>query len=112
MSMTIGVLSRAFGHHLVVEPFNACALQASRMIADLGTAAQRDAWLPALMEGRARASLAHDEVALPGPWATRTTVARRTSTGWELTGTKLLAVGAPGAQVLLVTARLEDRVEA
>ena len=99
-----GLLMRAFGRHLVVEPYLACAVLAGNVVAELGSPAQAQAWLPGLMDGRLRLALAHEEPGQRDPWARATTTAVRKGGQWELRGTKLLARGVPGADAMLVTA--------
>ena len=106
-ALEAGLLMRAFGRHLVVEPFLACALTAARLMAVHGRADQRSDWLPHLMSGDRRLALAHDELVNAGPWASRVTRASRLDGGWVLDGTKLLARGAPGAAGILVSASVE-----
>ena len=103
-ALATGLLMQAFGRHLVVEPYHACVLLATRLLAELGTATQCDRWLPALTGGRMRAALAHEELANPSPWSARLTTAVRRNGQWELRGRKHLVVGAPGAALLLVSA--------
>ena len=103
-ALEIGLLMRAFGRHLVVEPYLACAVLASRVMASLGRADQAEAWLPGLMAGRLRLALAHEEPGQRDPWRHAKTSAVRQGGQWELRGTKLLARGVPGADALLVTA--------
>lgn len=102
--LSTGLLLQALGRHLAIEPFHACIVLAARVLAELGTDDQCDAWMPAIMEGRSRVALAHDEISQPAPWAARHTRAHRCNDGWTLHGSKLLAIGAPGAQSLLVSA--------
>jgi alkylation response protein AidB-like acyl-CoA dehydrogenase len=109
--LATGLLMRAFGRHLVVEPFAACILYAARLIADAGRPDQCEEWLPGIIEGRMRAALAHDEAAVRDPHEARATRARRIAGGWELEGRKVLAVGAPGAELLIVSASLEGSEE-
>lgn len=106
-----GVLMRAFGRHQVKAPYYGCVLLAARLLAELGTAAQRDHWLPPLMAGEQRIALAHDEPQRQAPWAPRQTCAVRDGDGWRLTGVKALAAGAAGADALLVSARLPEAPE-
>ncbi|MDB5816895.1 MAG: hypothetical protein JWQ11_535 [Rhizobacter sp.] len=49
---SIGLLAEAAGRGLVNEPLAACGMLAPFLIARHGTAAQRDALLPAMLEGR------------------------------------------------------------
>ncbi|HLK12844.1 MAG TPA: acyl-CoA dehydrogenase family protein [Candidatus Binatia bacterium] len=70
-----------------------------------GSAAQRRAWLPRLTAGEAFAALAYLEESDQHDPAGIEATARRTRGGWRLGGTKLFALEAPGADVLLVAAR-------
>ena len=103
-ALETGLLMRAFGRHLVVEPYLACAVLASGVVASMARPDQAGAWLPGLMEGRLRVALAHEEPGQRGPWAAAKTSAVRRGGQWELRGGKRLARGAPGADALLVTA--------
>lgn len=103
-----GLLMRAFGRHGINVPYHGGILLAARMLAQRGTAAQRDRWLPAVMDGSRRLTLAHDEAQCLDPWAPRATVARRERAGWRLQGAKLLVPDAGGADALLVSARIDD----
>ena len=101
-----GLLMRAFGRHLVLEPFAASALRASPILASHGRPDQRAEWLPSLADGSKRAVLAHEESAKPLPTDLRSTTARRNGTSWQLHGSKQLVHGAAGANLLLVSASL------
>lgn len=105
--LEIGLLMHALGRYLVIEPFHPCIVLAARLLADLGSPVQRKAWLPAVIQGHSRVALAHDEVSRASPWLPRATRAQRHSNGWVLHGQKHLAVGAPGAALLLVSASVE-----
>ena len=99
-----GLLMRAFGRHLVLEPFAASALRATPLLAAHGRAEQRDAWLPALTDGSKRSVLAHEEAARPLAAIPRGTLAQRSGSTWQLRGSKQLVPGAAGADLLLVSA--------
>ncbi|WP_285274653.1 acyl-CoA dehydrogenase family protein [Halopseudomonas bauzanensis] len=103
-----GLLMRAFGQHLVVEPYLACVLRATRLLQQTANAAQQAQWLPALVAGEKRLVLAHEERFESNPWGARTTRAARDAGGYVLTGQKVLVAGAPGADALIVSAELED----
>ncbi len=103
--LDIGLLMRAMGRHLVVEPYAACVLRAARLLALHATPAQR-AWLTPLIAGNGRAVLAHDESAQHDQAAPRLTQALRTRSGWQLSGEKLLVAGGPGADWYSVSASL------
>lgn len=103
-----GLLMRAFGQHLVVEPYLACVLRATRLLQQTANAAQQAQWLPTLVAGEKRLVLAHEERFESTPWGARTTRATRDADGYVLTGHKVLVAGAPGADALIVSAELED----
>ncbi|TKA92240.1 acyl-CoA dehydrogenase family protein [Halopseudomonas bauzanensis] len=108
--MEAGLLMRAFGQHLVVEPYLACVLRATRLLQATASAAQKSQWLPALVTGEKRLVLAHEERFESAPWApraTRATRATRDAEGYLLTGSKVLVAGTPGADALIVSAELE-----
>lgn len=102
-----GLLMRAFGRHGINVPYHGGILLAARLLAALGTPAQRDRWLPGVIDGSRRLALAHDEAQCHDPWAPRATVARRDGTGWRLHGAKLMVLDGGGADALLVSARLD-----
>jgi len=103
-----GVLMRAFGRHQVTAPYYGCVLLAARLLAEIGSADQREPWLAAVMAGEKRIALAHDEPHRHAPWEPRQTCAVREGDGWRLTGVKVLAAGADGADGLLVSAKLPE----
>jgi alkylation response protein AidB-like acyl-CoA dehydrogenase len=105
--VTTGLMMRAFGQHLVFEPFHACIVLAARLLAQCGRAEQGEQWLPSIIDGSARAALSHDEADAPHPWAARRTRAIATGTGWRLDGAKTLSIGAAGAGLLLVSASVQ-----
>ena len=103
-----GLVMRAFGRHLVLDPFAASALRASPLLASHGRPDQRAEWLTSLADGSKRAVLAHEGSAKPLPTDLRSTTARRHGTSWQLQGSKQLVHGAAGADLLLVSASLLD----
>ncbi len=94
----------ACGEALVVEPLLDNIGLAGRLVAKLGTDAQRAALLPGLVEGSLRLAFASLE---PGrryaltPFSTR---ARAEGSGWVLNGEKCMVVGAAAAGKLIVSA--------
>lgn len=103
--LTVGVLQQVMGRHLTVAPYQACVLQAARLIALAGTPAQQAQWLPAMVSGQERLALAHTEPGEHWPWASRSTTARRDGEGWRLSGHKNGVEGAVGAALWLVSAQ-------
>jgi alkylation response protein AidB-like acyl-CoA dehydrogenase len=105
-----GVMA-CLGPRLVLEPYLTTVL-AARTIADLGTPAQRERWLPEVAQGRLRLAFAHGE---PGARYAHTrvaTVAKRDAQGWLLDGHKAVVIGAPQARALVVSARVSGAVDA
>ena len=102
--LEVGLLMQALGRHLVVEPVHGSVLQAARLLALNGTAAQQAAWLPGAVSGAHRLALVHGEPGERLPWARRRTSARRVGQQWSLEGRKRMAIGAPGAARWLVSA--------
>jgi alkylation response protein AidB-like acyl-CoA dehydrogenase len=102
-----GLLMRAFGRHLVFEPYHSCIVLAARLLALCGRPEQCERWMPSIVDGSARVSFAHDETRVLHPWAARHMRAVYTGRAWHLHGTKLLSIGAPGAGLLLVSASAE-----
>ncbi len=103
-ALECGLLMRAFGRHLVIEPFASSALRAMPLFAAHGRAEQRDAWLPGLIDGSRRCILAHEESGRPLADTSRATLAVRNGSAWHLGGSKQLVQGAGEADLLLVSA--------
>jgi alkylation response protein AidB-like acyl-CoA dehydrogenase len=103
-----GMLMRAFGQKLVVEPYLACVLRATRLLQATANAAQKSQWLPAMIAGEKRLALAHEERFESAPWSPRSTRASRDGQGYLLNGSKVLVAGAPGADMLIISATFED----
>src|SRR5262245_63508183 len=70
-----------------------------------GSAAQRAAWLPRLIDGTAFATLAHLEASDRHDPEGIQTRAKKTRDGWVLSGTKLFVPEAAAADVFLVAVR-------
>ncbi|HEY2978700.1 MAG TPA: acyl-CoA dehydrogenase family protein, partial [Burkholderiaceae bacterium] len=70
-SVDVAGVMAILGAKLVLEPYLPTVL-AARVIADTGTAAQRERWLPDVAQGRLRLAFAHGE---PGSRHARTRVA-------------------------------------
>lgn len=111
-AMECGLLMRAFGRHLVIEPYLNSVLLATRLLAALGSVDQRATWLASLVVGSRRIVLAHDEADNSDCWAARATRATSKGSGYTLDGKKSLVAGAPGADGVLVSARREDGAHA
>lgn len=99
----VGVME-ALGESLVVEPFGASVLLGGRLLDRAGSAAQKQAVLPGVIDGSVRLALAHTEDG--NHFAPKVaTKAVRGADGWVLDGEKIGVVGAPQATKLIVSAR-------
>jgi alkylation response protein AidB-like acyl-CoA dehydrogenase len=99
------VLAEQMGRALVVEPWLAGALLAGRLVDRLGTAEQRRRVLQPLIAGETFLAFAHLEADARFDLAGVRTIARRHGGGWVLDGAKTLALAAPLAESLVVSAR-------
>jgi len=105
-AVDVGILSERFGRHLVVTPYVQALVLCARLVASLGTDAQKAALLPGLANGTLKLALAHTE------WGARHTLQHVTlsasadGSGWRLSGEKMAAIGADQADRILVSARL------
>ncbi len=99
------VTLNALGKALVVEPYLSSAVMGTALVRSLGTAAQREALLPAMAAGETIAVPAHGEEGARHDLARVATTATRRGAGWVLQGRKAVVLHAPAADLLLVTAR-------
>ncbi|MFV3073537.1 acyl-CoA dehydrogenase family protein [Niveispirillum fermenti] len=102
-ALETGLLARAMGRHLVVEPFLPCIILAGGVLARHAHHADAVAALTTMMEGGERTALAFQE-----PAAAPVKADADDQGGWRLTGRKPLAAGAATAGRLLITACLPD----
>ena len=102
----------ACGEALVVEPLLDVVGLASRLVARAGSAAQRAALLPGVIDGSMRLAFASTEAGGRYDLAPAVTTARAVGDGWLLDGDKRVVVGASSAQWLIVSARTDGRTDA
>jgi alkylation response protein AidB-like acyl-CoA dehydrogenase len=95
---------QAVGAALVVEPVLANVL-AGRLIDRAGSAGQKSEILPAVIDGSRRLAFAHTEDGARYRLAQVAATASRTADGWVLNGLKRVVLGAPLADLLVVSAR-------
>lgn len=100
------LVMNAMGEGLVLEPYLASAVVATKAITALGNADQRASMLSALAMGEKIAVLAHDEPSTRFDWQAVKTTATQTGDGYALTGHKSVIAHGASADILLVTARL------
>jgi alkylation response protein AidB-like acyl-CoA dehydrogenase len=99
------IVMREFGRNLVVEPFLETVVLAGGLIEDIGSQAQRDAFLPQIMAGESIWALAWAEGRSRYDFNNIATTARRQGENYVLSGTKAAVIGAPWADRLIVSAR-------
>jgi alkylation response protein AidB-like acyl-CoA dehydrogenase len=100
-AVELAVLMEAFGRHLVVEPYLATVVLGGGLVAALGSAEQRRAILPSVIEGEQLLAFAHEDRGA-------TTQAQRHGDGYLLQGAKKVVLGGAMAGTLLVSAQLAE----
>jgi alkylation response protein AidB-like acyl-CoA dehydrogenase len=97
------MIAEALGYALVVEPYVDTAVVSAGLLRRAGDGTALDV-LDRIIAGSAIVSLASTEAASGDHWQDVATTARRDGSGWVLSGSKILAIAAPFATHLLVTA--------
>ncbi|MCV7424802.1 acyl-CoA dehydrogenase family protein [Mycobacterium yunnanensis] len=107
--LEIMVIAESLGRALVVEPYVDTAVVAAGLLLRAGGAAATEV-VEQIIAGTAVVALAAAEEQAGDRWQDVTTTARRDEGGWVLRGQKTMAIGAPIATHLLVTAHTGDGV--
>ena len=102
------VLMEEVGRAVMPGPFPATVLLGGAAIAEAGSAAQRQEWLPRIAAGDAKATLAWTEPNARWDAAAITAGARESGGGFTLSGNKMFVPDAHLADVLVVAARSRD----
>ncbi len=102
----MGVME-ALGDALLVEPYLATAGLGAQFVARAGSNAQKKAILPAVVEGKLKMAFAHTEKGSRYNLARVDAQAKKTAGGWEITGQKLVVLGAPAADKFVVSAKTD-----
>jgi alkylation response protein AidB-like acyl-CoA dehydrogenase len=97
----------AFGEGLVVEPFLATVGLGGQLVARAGSDAQKKAILPAVVEGKLKLAFAHTEKGARYNLARVSASAKKAGSGWEISGEKLVVLGADAADKLVVSANTD-----
>ncbi|AMO60695.1 acyl-CoA dehydrogenase [Mycolicibacterium phlei] len=103
------VIAEALGHALVIEPYVDTVVVVGGLLRRAG-GPQATALLERIVEGTAIVALAATEADSGHNWAEVATTAERDGDGWVLRGSKIVAVSAPLASHLLVTARTTNGI--
>jgi pimeloyl-CoA dehydrogenase small subunit len=99
------LMMEQFGRALVVEPFVPTVLLAGGAIRLAGRNAQKDRWLPGIIDGSVQAAFAFAEPQGRFNLADLTTTARPEGDGYRLDGYKCVVWNGPSADLLVVSAR-------
>jgi pimeloyl-CoA dehydrogenase small subunit len=99
------IVMEEFGKGLVIEPYLQTVVIAGGFLKHAGSAAQKEEHLSALIGGERIFGFAYAEPQGRYDLADITTTAKKDGAGWVLTGKKAVALGAPMASHLVVTAR-------
>ncbi|WP_439373569.1 acyl-CoA dehydrogenase family protein [Bradyrhizobium sp. DASA03120] len=99
------IVMQEFGRHLVVEPFVETVVLAGGLLERVGSAAQKQAFIPGIIAGTGTWALAWTEKNSRFDLANVTTAARRQGNDYVLTGEKTAVIAAPWADFLIVSAR-------
>jgi len=98
----------SLGESLVITPVLWSTVLATQLLIDASAYPRRSVHLECLLSGNAIAALAHLEDTSKPCTMSLNTVARREAGGWRIDGHKRLAMGADQADLLIVSARIED----
>ncbi|OBK22894.1 pimeloyl-CoA dehydrogenase small subunit [Mycobacterium asiaticum] len=101
------VITEALGHALVIEPYVGTVVVAGGLLLRAGGPAAT-ALLEKIAAGSAIVSLAAAEPGSADRWQDVSTTAQPDGDGWVLSGSKIMALDAPLATHLLITARTPD----
>ena len=107
----ICVVTQAMGQALVNEPYLACAVLGSRLLASVAPKEVRRQWFPALADGSKRIAFAPWEAGLDMDFRRIGTTARKDAASWRLQGEKCLVPGGAGADAWIIAARVADGAE-
>lgn len=105
----VALLNIALGKALATEPVISTAVGAVHILAGVPENGQSAALLEEIAGGGARVALAHVEAgADPAATTVSDTTARQDGDGYVLSGAKFMALDAPSADKLIVSAQIED----
>jgi len=102
------ILLEDFGAHLLLEPFCSTAVLASRILEKSPRTQQTEALLARIAQGSVRLALAHSESDSRYGEVHVATSATSHADGYSLSGGKCLVLDAPGADLLIVSARVDE----
>lgn len=101
----LGAVFEAMGRTLAALPLLSSVVLCGELLRAAGTEAQRQRWLPGLIDGQQRLALALDEQGRHHPERIRTQARRSADGGWVLDGEKGFVIDGIGAAWLIVAAQ-------
>jgi alkylation response protein AidB-like acyl-CoA dehydrogenase len=108
-AIDVMAVMQELGRGLVVEPYLSTVVLGGGLIAAAGTAAQRSAWLPAIVAGERQVALAYLEPHSRHDCRDLTTRAQTSGDGFVLNGRKSVVLHGASADALVVSARTAGR---
>jgi alkylation response protein AidB-like acyl-CoA dehydrogenase len=108
--LTVAVLFEQLGWGMVPGPFLATVGLAVPLLAKAGSNEQKARYLPAIVEGKCRASVAYLEPVADYELDSITTTASEVSGKYTLSGTKMFALDAHVADMMIVAAKEEGKL--
>src|SRR5437868_8963405 len=103
--LTVAVLFEESGRGMVPGPFLATVGLADPLLAKAGSAEQKARWLPAIVEGKCRASVAYMEPDASYELDAMSTTASEVSGKYTLSGNKMFALDARVLDIIMVAAQ-------
>jgi alkylation response protein AidB-like acyl-CoA dehydrogenase len=104
----VGIVAQELGRVLAPEPFLTSVVLAGGLVSVVGTDEQRSSVLGPLASGESLLALAHTEPGLPHSVTASAVTASASGAAWTLTGTKEPVPHGARADLLVVSALLED----
>jgi alkylation response protein AidB-like acyl-CoA dehydrogenase len=102
-AVEVSILMEAFGKSLVLEPYVPTIVLGGGIVSKLGSTVQRQELLGPIVEGKSRLAFALQDQAIE-------TEAKKSANGFILSGAKKLVLGAPMADIVLVSAKIGNGV--
>lgn len=94
------------GRGLCLEPYLQSVVHAGGLVAQLGSDAQKEHWLPRIASAEAQLAVALEEPQSHYHLHDVQTRAEQAGDGWKLSGRKAVVIGGQGATAILVSARV------
>jgi pimeloyl-CoA dehydrogenase small subunit len=109
-AVDVMVVMEQFGHGLLLEPYLSSVVLCGGLLRDTASDAVKQALLPRIADGSAKASLACYEAAGRYDLSYVACVAQQKASGWQLSGRKTVVLDGPSADYFVVAARSGGKV--